>query len=63
MLVGVGENWEQVQERAFLIDGKAWKGQAIKSAVLPHSVILPVVLIAVNYKATSSLVKALGLTD
>lgn len=58
-----GWNWEQVQANALLIDGKAWNGQAIKRAVLPHSVILPIVLIAVNYKRTASLEKALGLTD
>jgi hypothetical protein len=58
-----GWNWSKVQANALLIDGKAWNGQAIKRAVLPNSVILPIVLIAVNYKATPSLVKALGLTD
>lgn len=56
-----GWDWEQVQERALTIDGKAWNGQAIKRAVLPTSIIVPVVLLAVNYKATPSLVKALNL--
>lgn len=56
-----GWDWEQVQANALLIDGKAWNGQAIKRAVLPTSIIVPVVLLAVNYKATPSLVKALGL--
>lgn len=56
-----GWNWEQVQERALTIDGKAWNGEAMKRAVVPGSVIVPVVLLAVNYKRTPSLAKALGL--
>lgn len=56
-----GWNWETVQANAVLIDGKAWDGNAIKRCVTPTSVILPIVLIAVNYKATPSLVKALKL--
>lgn len=58
-----GWEWNTVKENAVLIDGKAWDGNAIKRCVTPESVILPVVLIAVNYKATPSLRKALGLTD
>lgn len=58
-----GWNWEQVQRYAVLIDGVAWNGSAIKRCVTAGSVIIPVVMLAVNYKATPSLVKALGLTD
>lgn len=56
-----GWDWNTVKENTVLIDGKAWDGNAIKRCVTPESVILPVVLLAVNYKATASLVKALGL--
>lgn len=56
-----GWDWNTVKANAVLIDGKAWDGAAIKRCVTPESVILPIVLIAVNYKATASLVKALGL--
>lgn len=58
-----GWNWQQVQRCAVLIDGKAWNGSAIKRCVTDISVIVPVVLLAVNYKATSTLVKALNLPD
>ena len=58
-----GWDWHKVQENAVLIDGKAWNGNAIKRCVSPESIIVPVVLLAVNYKATASLVKALNLTD
>lgn len=56
-----GWNWEQVKANALLIDDKPWNGEAIKRCVTAGSVIIPVVLLAVNYKATPSLVKALGL--
>lgn len=56
-----GWNWQEVQRNAVLIDGKAWDGSAIKRCVMEHSTIVPIVLLAVNYKATPSLVKALGL--
>jgi hypothetical protein len=58
-----GWNWEQVKANALLIDGKPWNGEAIKRCVGAGSTIVPVVLLAVNYKATASLVKALNLTD
>ena len=58
-----GWNWEQVKANALLIDGKPWNGEAIKRCVGAGSTIVPVVLLAVNYKATASLVKALGLND
>lgn len=56
-----GWDWNTVKEHAVLIDGKAWNGEAIKRCVSAGSTIVPVVLLAVNYKATPSLVKALGL--
>lgn len=56
-----GWNWQQVQACTVLIDGKPWNGNAIKRCVTGSSVIVPVVLLAVNYKATTSLVKALNL--
>lgn len=58
-----GWNWAQVQQCAVLIDGKPWNGSAIKRCVTDGSVIVPVVLLAVNYKATASLVKALNLPE
>ena len=58
-----GWNWQQVQACAVLIDGKAWNGNAIKRCVNDASVIVPVVLLAVNYKATASLIKALDLPN
>lgn len=58
-----GWDWQQVQACAVLIDGKPWNGSAIKRCVTDSSVIVPVVLLAVNYKATSALVKALGLPN
>ena len=58
-----GWDWLQVQRCAVLIDGKPWNGSAIKRCVNDASVIVPVVLLAVNYKATASLVKALNLPD
>ena len=56
-----GWDWHKVQENAVLIDGKAWGGNAVKRCVTAESVIIPVVMLAVHYKATASLVKALGL--
>lgn len=56
-----GWDWQKVSACAVLIDGKAWNGNAIKRCVTDNSVIVPVVLLAVNYKATASLVKALNL--
>lgn len=58
-----GWNWAQVQRCAVLIDGKPWNGTAIKRCVTDASVIVPVVLLAVNYKATASLIKALDLPN
>lgn len=58
-----GWDWSQVQRCAVLIDGKPWNGSAIKRCVNDASVIVPVVLLAVNYKATSALVKALDLPN
>ena len=58
-----GWNWLQVQRCAVLIDGKPWNGSAIKRCVTAESVIVPVVLLAVNYKATAALVKALDLPN
>lgn len=58
-----GWNWDAVKSRAVLIDGKPWDGVAVKRCVTANSVILPVVMLAVNYKKTPSLAKALGLTD
>ena len=54
-----GWNWDAVKSRAVLINGKPWNGSAIKRCVTDNSVIIPIVLLAVNYKATPSLVKAL----
>jgi hypothetical protein len=56
-----GWDWNKVQENAVLIDGKPWHGNAVKRCVTAESVIIPVVMLAVHYKATASLVKALGL--
>lgn len=58
-----GWDWSQVQRCAVLIDGKPWNGSAIKRCITAESVIVPVVLLAVNYKATSALVKALDLPN
>lgn len=58
-----GWDWQKVKENAVLIDGKPWNGAAIKRCVTPESVIVPVVLLAVNYKATAGLVKALDLPN
>jgi hypothetical protein len=58
-----GWDWNKVQANAVLIDGKPWNGAALRRCVNANSVIVPVVLLAVNYKATASLVKALNLTD
>ena len=56
-----GWNWAEVQSKAVLIDGKPWNGSAIKRCVIPSSVILPVVMLCVNFQRTASLEKALGL--
>lgn len=56
-----GWNWEEVQSKAVLIDGKPWNGNAIKRCVVLSSVILPIVMLCVNYQRTPSLEKALGL--
>lgn len=58
-----GWDWNKVQANAVLIDGKPWNGSALRRCVNANSVIVPVVLLAVNYKATPSLVKALGMND
>lgn len=58
-----GWNWQQIQRCAVLLDGKPWDGNALKRCVIDTTVILPVVLLAVNYKATPSLVKALNLPN
>ena len=56
-----GWDWNTVKENAVLIGGKPWNGSAIKRCVTDNSIIVPVVLLAVHYKATPALVKALGL--
>lgn len=56
-----GWNWSLVKANAVLLDGVAWHGAALKRCVTPSTVILPVVLLAVNYRCTPSLLKALNL--
>lgn len=58
-----GWKWQDVASRAVLLDGVAWNGAMFKRSVTADTVVLPVVLIALHYKATPSLRKALGLTD
>lgn len=60
-VIANGWNWNEVQRNAVLLDGKPWDGQLFKRSVTPSTVVLPVVLLALHYKATPSFRKALGL--
>lgn len=60
-IVNNGWRWQDVAARAVLLDGKPWDGTLFKRSVTLNTVILPVVLIALHYKRTPSLAKALGL--
>lgn len=62
-IIGNGWNWNEVQRNAVLLDGKPWDGALFKRSVTRETVVIPVVLLALHYKATPSLRKALGLTD
>lgn len=58
-----GWKWSDIAPRAVLLDGKPWDGQLFKRSVTPSTIVLPVVLLALHFKATPSFKKALGLTD
>lgn len=58
-----GWKWSDIAPRAVLLDGTPWNGAMFKRSVTPSTVVLPVVLLALHFKATPSLRKALGLTD
>jgi hypothetical protein len=62
-IIANGWNWNEVQRNAVLLDGKPWDGQLFKRSVTPSTIVLPVVLLALHFKATPSFRKALGLTD
>lgn len=62
-IIANGWNWHTIQQNAVLLDGKPWDGQLFKRSVTPSTVVLPVVLLALHFKATASFKKALGLTD
>lgn len=62
-VIANGWNWNEVQRNAVLLDGKPWDGQLFKRSVTPSTIVLPVVLLALHFKATPSFKKALGLTD
>lgn len=56
-----GWDYAAVAENAVLLDGKAWDGKLFKRSVSANTVICPVVLYAVHFKRTNTLVKRLGL--
>lgn len=56
-----GWDYNTIAENAVLFDGKAWDGRLFKRTVTPDTVICPVVLYAVHFKRTNTLVKRLGL--
>jgi hypothetical protein len=56
-----GWKWADIAPRAVLLDGIAWNGEKFKRSVTLDTVVLPVVLIALHYKRTPSLAKALGI--
>ena len=58
-----GWKWSDIAPRAVLLDGTPWNGAMFKRSVTPSTVVLPVVLIALHYKATPSLRKALGIDN
>lgn len=58
-----GWNWNTIQRNAVLLDGKPWDGALFKRSVTPSTVVLPVVLLALHFKATASFKKAINLTD
>lgn len=62
-IIANGWNWNEVQRNAVLLDGKPWDGQLFKRSVTANTIVLPVVLLALHFKATASFKKALGLTD
>lgn len=58
-----GWKWSDIAPRAVLLDGTPWNGLLFKRSVTLDTVVLPVVLLALHFKRTPSLAKALGLTD
>ena len=62
-VINNGWNWQEVQRNAVLLDGKPWDGARFKRSVTLETVVLPVVLLALHFKATASFKKALNLTD
>lgn len=56
-----GWDYAAVAENAVLLDGKPWDGKLFKRSVTAQTVICPVVLYAVHFKRTNTLVKRLGL--
>lgn len=58
-----GWDYAKIEEKAVLLDGVAWNGLLFKRSITPNTVIVPTVLIALHYKRTPSLAKALGIED
>ena len=58
-----GWKWQEVADRAVLLDGVPWNGVMFKRSVTLDTVVLPVVLLALHFKRTPSLAKALGIED
>ena len=58
-----GWEYSKVEARAVLLDGKPWNGTLFKRTVNGNTVIVPVVLLALHYKRTPSLAKALDIED
>lgn len=60
-VIANGWNWNRVQKNAVLLDGKPWNGTLFNRSVTLDTIVIPVVLIALHYKHSKALEKALGI--
>lgn len=62
-LANNGWTWRELASKAVTFDGKSWDGALFKRSVTMETRVICPVLVALHYRKTPSLAKALGLTD